>query len=430
MNLKETLLNFLETIEFKYVHTKVKGELKTLVKKETEFLDKYKNVTLKERIYCIINDITDRPICRICGIKHCRFMFPKYNDICNTPKCVTAKAMENVKKKYGVDHISQLEDVKQKKTETALKNYGSLKKAYYDTAVETWKEKYGVDNVSKSDEIKHKKSETCLKNFGVEHPMQSKEIQQKNIETINQKYSSNNISQVQKIKEKKKETFQEHYGVDNCFQSEEIKQIIKATVLKLYGVDNVSKSEIIKQKKIETCLKNFGVEHPTQNMEIMKKAIISMLSTKRYQFPSGRIDYLQGYEPQVIDWLLTIMDESNIETHDLVFDYVGIDQKKHKYFPDIHLKKENIIIEVKSFWTFFNEINLLEKAKSIQSPYKILYIIPHQNEIYQCDFINNKFIFLYTIEETKNKILNLINQYIYLLNRNDIILKIEKGNIL
>ena len=34
--------------------------------------------------------------------------------------------------------------------------------------------KYGVENASQNDDIKQKKIETCLKNFGTEYPAQNK----------------------------------------------------------------------------------------------------------------------------------------------------------------------------------------------------------------------------------------------------------------
>lgn len=50
---------------------------------------------------------------------------------------------------YGVENVSQLEEIKHKKRQTTIINYG-------------------VDNVSKAASVKQKKKETCIKNYGVD----------------------------------------------------------------------------------------------------------------------------------------------------------------------------------------------------------------------------------------------------------------------
>lgn len=46
-------------------------------------------------------------------------------------------------------------------------------------------------------------------------------------------------------------------------------------------------------------------------------------------------------------------------------EYTGTDNKTHYYFPDIFIPKDNLIIEVKSIWTFNQDnktVLLKEKA--------------------------------------------------------------------
>ncbi len=98
-----------------------------------------------------------------------------------------------VKEKYGVENISQLEEIKEKIKQIMLKNYGVetnllrpeirqkiYKNGIYDNnrnkAIRTVKERYGVSNVSQLDEIKKKKKETCFKNYGVENPIQNTKL--------------------------------------------------------------------------------------------------------------------------------------------------------------------------------------------------------------------------------------------------------------
>jgi glutathione peroxidase-family protein len=42
---------------------------------------------------------------------------------------------------------------------------------------------YGVEHISQASEVREKCKQTCLKNFGVEFPMQSKEVIEKRNKT-------------------------------------------------------------------------------------------------------------------------------------------------------------------------------------------------------------------------------------------------------
>lgn len=79
---------------------------------------------------------------------------------------------------------------------------------------------------------------------------------------------------------------------------------------------------------------------------------------KDYELPSGKIVKLQGYEPQVLDELLTKYDEEDVvcevkdinkELGKILYTYKG---NEHRYYPDFYIKSTNTIIEVKSQWTF------------------------------------------------------------------------------
>lgn len=146
---------------------------------ELTITDYYDNFLLKE----------NEGICLSCGN---RTSFKNinlgYNEYCSVKcmansetvklsKCITSR------EKYGVDNISQSEDIKKRKIETCLKNF-STDNPLKDSEIQskqknTVKRKYGVDNISQLDSCKVKKRETCLKNYGVEFPSQDKEILEK-----------------------------------------------------------------------------------------------------------------------------------------------------------------------------------------------------------------------------------------------------------
>ena len=90
----------------------------------------------------------------------------------------TANTKKNLKKKYGVENVSQLESVKKKKEETALKNYGVKNplqsREVQEKLKQTCLEKYGVSNPRQAEEIKRKAEQTCLQKYGVKNHTQNK----------------------------------------------------------------------------------------------------------------------------------------------------------------------------------------------------------------------------------------------------------------
>jgi len=122
-----------------------------------------------------------------------------------------------------------------------------LKKAYHQRSKETIKQKYGVENISQLEEIKQKKRETCRKHFGVDYPQQAPKVRAKTQAVVQQKYGVDNVSQAPQVKLKKAKTFEEHYGIDNIFRNREyIQQAWKEKL----GVDNPTKRPDIKAKAI------------------------------------------------------------------------------------------------------------------------------------------------------------------------------------
>ncbi len=76
---------------------------------------------------------------------------------------------------------------------------------------------------------------------------------------------------------------------------------------------------------------------------------------KEYKFPSGKIVYIQGYESFALNELIKIYNEDDIHIGVLSMPeiwYHGDDGRYHRYFPDIYIPKDNLLIEVKSTFTF------------------------------------------------------------------------------
>jgi len=201
-------------------------------------------------------------LCLVCNktqlklVKNCKNVYTK---TCGELSCIM-KLRENTNMKlYG--HICGIHGMEQKK-----KIKQNLKK------------KYGVENVSQIDWVKEKKKNTCRKNFGVDYPMQSSEVMDKSRKTLIRLYGVDNISKVPEIIEKiQKSLFEvdkdlgiskfemarlkvieknkEKYGVAHYVETEDFKLKSKATNIKKYGVDNYSKTKEFQEFLIKSGLK-------------------------------------------------------------------------------------------------------------------------------------------------------------------------------
>lgn len=116
---------------------------------------------------------------------------------------------------------------------------------------ETVRAKYGVDNISQLQSIKQKKIDTSIKHFGTTHHFKRKDKIEERRNNLTNKFGVINVSQLDTVKEIKKKTFQEHYGVDNIFQ---LVSFIKNKTFEKYGVENCSRLDWVKEKKFKTLI--------------------------------------------------------------------------------------------------------------------------------------------------------------------------------
>jgi len=159
------------------------------------------------------------------------------------------------------------------------------------------------------------------------------------------------------------------------------------TNLKKYNVKNISQTEKVKDKKIETmktngtelflCNKEFkekmlelyGVEYTSQVPEIHLKQQNGYI-LKHY----NGLHYRGSYEKDFIDHCI----EKNIDIENFkgTIDYF-YENINRKYFPDFFIKNLNLVIEIKSCWTYDVELkqNLQKEKSTINSGFDFLFII-------------------------------------------------------
>ena len=114
--------------------------------------------------------------------------------------------------------------------------------------------------------------------------------------------------------------------------------------------------EVIDKRK-ENCLKKYGFENVMQNPEIAERNLKSCLNPKNYSLPDGTVIKYQGYENLAFniifnDWELSSKDIIVERTKVPEIWWVDDSNKKRRYYTDIYIPLKNLIIEVKSTWTY------------------------------------------------------------------------------
>lgn len=113
----------------------------------------------------------------------------------------------------------------------------------------------------------------------------------------------------------------------------------------------------VKSKTANTCIEKYGVPSIMQNKELMNRQQIAAFKRKDYVFPSGITWSIQGDEGNIITYLLSNGYSEEQLTQDApVIDYKFAGRRR-KHFPDLYIPSENLIIEVKSPFTFEREKN-------------------------------------------------------------------------
>ena len=276
---------------------------------------------------------------------------------CNTKiisKCITNDCNNNYEKKFHILFKTKNFFCKQ-----CTINNGVIKNK------KTMQEKYGVDCIFQSAEIKQKITENNIKKYGVNTPSKLEEVKNKIIESKIHKY--NIKPKIILTEEEKNIQLIEKYGTVNFRSSDIIKNKIKNTCIKKYGKEHISQVDDIKQIKKENCIEKYGCEYPMQVPEIAEKISKNSIKYKNFQFPSGKIVLVQGYEPFA---LKNLIENEKICENDIVVGcknvpkiwYLDKKGKKSRHYVDIFIPSQNKCIEVKSSWTVKKENVLIKKS--------------------------------------------------------------------
>jgi len=313
-------------------------------------------------------DIKIEFICN-CGIKYTKTICRLYKSCAYCKICTlnikNEKSKQTCIDKYGVEHSSKSQEIKNKYKQTCLN-------------------KYGVENASQSQEVKVKIKQTCLDKYGVENAFQSQEVKDKSKQTCLDKYGVEYSMQSQEVKDKSKQSCLDKYGFKYASQSQDFKDKSKQTCIDKYGVEYAFQSQEVKDKSKKTCIDKYGVEYSTQNAEISEKQSKNSYKKKSFKFSCGNIIEVQGYEPFLLNYLIKLGYTYNdiiIKRTDVPEIWYKKNDGIHRYFCDIYIPKINTIYEVKSTWTYKKDIEdiHLKKQACINAGYLFeLYVYDHK----------------------------------------------------
>ena len=293
---------------------------------------------------------------------HLRFRFNYLKEgYANKPKnCKECdKLLIDVKKTFcssvcsnvNVDQVRKMKSTWNNKSENEINKIQSKRKS-------TNINKYGVDIASKLPEVIEKNKQSHINNWG-DYAMRTNEIVTKRNETCIERYGGVGM------------------GSDELFSK------MKNTNIEKYGAEYYSTTNDWYDKCVNSALKKYGKEWVSKVDSINVKQQSGGYSYHYFEFPSGKVVRVQGYEPKVLTKLVIDYEESDIIVgvqniiDEIGFFHYEYEGETHRYYPDIYIKSENRVIEVKSTYTFNKEKekNLLKRDSVINRNINFKFII-------------------------------------------------------
>jgi len=186
----------------------------------------------------------------------------------------------------------------------------------------------------------------------------------------NRTCKAKNAEQLEKIVN----TCLERYGVKNPYQRQHNRDKAQASYEERFEGGHPLKDPKVQAKRISTVIRRYGVDNIMKDVGIFSRS--RRYNNKSLTLPSGQVRLYQGFEDVAILHLLQTYSEDEIiseRTHLPVIIY----DATRRYFPDIYIPKDNLIIEVKSTWTYRQhfERNQLKKKAAEQAGYSFQFWI-------------------------------------------------------
>lgn len=263
----------------------------------------HENSTDRERLYCILNNIKKRQICK--------------NSKCNNP----VNFILNGKKRNTYHNFCSLKcsnsDIltKEKKKETCLINYN-------------------VPNPSQSDKVKTKKIKTSKKKYNCEYPWQNDDVKQNKQKKLQEKYNVDNVMQLLSVKQKNlKSKIKSSWFIDKTNQPHYKLLSDKQWLIQQHHEYNKNTKVIATELNVSpTLVQNWLHRH---NIEI-----------KHYYFSEGEQqlgEYIKTFNLTVYQNIRTVIPPYELDIYlpqtNIAFEYNG-DYWHGNNFPETQYKDE------------------------------------------------------------------------------------------
>jgi len=241
------------------------------------------SASFTERVYCLKNNITEKPCCKYCGnVVNSWNQTNGYALFCSKV-CTLKLNIDNIKQKnmelYEVKYIFQTPDFK---ASQILAN----------------QIKYGVDYISQVPAYQQRKKENNMIKFGVEHTSKLQIVQEKRNHTMIQRYGGDCSFVIPELNEKRKQTMISVHGVEHALQSQSCLEKRAHTMIARYGENSPAKCADLIEKTKDTNNIRYGADFYSQHH------MISNGSLERLQ----DIEYMQ-YEHHVLLKSVSILAE-------------------------------------------------------------------------------------------------------------------------
>jgi hypothetical protein len=262
----------------------------------TSFLNSLTNVSHRQRLWHIVNNIYEIPKCSTCnGTSKWRGELRNYAEFCSV-KCAAAspkikeKRKETCIKKYGVESFSKTEEFKNRTiTEEEIEK---AKKERVKSNIK----KYGVESTFEIEEIKEKIEKTNLERYGFRNVRQSPIIIQKIKNTIQEKYNVDHYNETKEYKDlmenlhsneewvqenvkKQHETMIKKYGVINHFY----RKLDEYQLEKLNDLEWLEDEHLNKKRTITNIAKELNVDKKS----LLLKMHNNNIPIQRWNFSTG-----------------------------------------------------------------------------------------------------------------------------------------------
>lgn len=273
-------------IRFKSKLNKV-PELTYKITEATTFLQY--SASIKVRLHCILQGITEQPLCKSCGaVLHMRtdgvyrYTFPTFcsSKCLSNDKTTHEKRKQTNLDKYGHEYVVASDYAKEKGDQTVKQTYGSYQNLYeYNKKKQqqTIKQKYGSYQAMYQHSLL-KREQTIRQKYGSKEQF-LQQIFDKQKQTCLKRYGSTNVFNLPEFQQLAKKSMKEKYKVEYPLQHPQLRQKFLNTMKQKHGVNYALQSDQFKHKMLNSMQERYGVPYALNNQQLCETAITNRKET-------------------------------------------------------------------------------------------------------------------------------------------------------